>query len=134
MARHVSPRTPNAQRALVALATAGAALAAGAATASADSGEPAAGPAHTRVTSSDPVDPQAGARALTGSVGHVTGPVAGLRPNPLAGTGVDPLDNGVGTQVADFRPVSSTALTRPVAQAKSFGDVPVAGRATEAVR
>lgn len=84
MARHVSPRIPNAQRALVALATAGAALAAGAATACAAGGEPAAGPAHTRVTSSGPVGPQAGARALTGSVGHVTGPVAGLRPNPLA--------------------------------------------------
>ncbi|MEV5511404.1 hypothetical protein AB0L50_00405 [Streptomyces flaveolus] len=134
MARHVSPCIPNAQRALVALATAGAALATGAATACAAGGESAAGPAHTRVTSSGPVDPQAGARALTGSVGHVTGPVAGLRPNPLAGTGVDPLDNGVGTQVVDFRPVSSTALTRPVAQAKSLGAVPVAGRATEAVR
>ena len=135
MARHVSPpRIPNAQRALVALATAGAALAAGAATACAAGGEQAGPPAHPRVTSSGPVDPQAGARALTGSVGHVTGPVAGLRPNPLAGTGVDPLDNGVGTQVADFRPVSSTALTRPVAQAKSLGAVPVVGRATEAVR
>jgi hypothetical protein len=134
MARHISPRTPNVQRALVALATAGAALAAGAATASADSGEPAAGPAHTQVTASDPVDPQAGVRALTGSVGHATGPVADLRPNPLAGTGVDPLDNGVGTEVAGFRPVSSTALTRPVAQAKSVGAVPVVGRAAEALR
>jgi len=129
MARHVSPpRIPNAQRALVALATAGAALAAGAATACAAGGEPAAGPAHTRVTSSGPVGPQAGARALTGSVGHVTGPVAGLRPNPLAGTGVDPLDNGVGTQIADFKPVTSRDLTRPVAEADSLGSLPALGQ------
>ncbi|MFD8204048.1 hypothetical protein [Streptomyces sp. NPDC059701] len=134
MARHVSPHIPNARRALVVLATTGAALAAGAATASADGGGPAAGPARPRAASSDPVDPQAGVRALTGSVGFATGPVADLGPNPLAGTGVDPLDNGVGTQVADFRPVSSTELTRPVAQAQSVGAVPAVGRVTEALR
>ena len=52
------------------------------------------------------VDPQAGLEPLTGAVGHATGPVAGLKPNPLAGTGVDPLDNGVGTQLADFKPLT----------------------------
>ncbi|MFG3220239.1 hypothetical protein [Streptomyces sp. NPDC048185] len=72
--------------------------------------------------------------AVTGSVGHVAGPVAGLKPNPLAGTGVDPLDNGVGTQVADFRPVSSTEVTRPVAQAESLGAVPGVGGATGVLR
>ncbi|MER7773875.1 hypothetical protein ABTZ21_02545 [Streptomyces sp. NPDC096191] len=131
MARHAFPRTPHAQRALVALATAGAALAAGAATASADSGETIAGLAHTRPTSLGNIDPQAGAEALTGTVGYVTGPVSDLKPNPLAGTGVDPLDNGVGTKVADFQPLTSTALTGPVAQAESLGAVPVLGQATE---
>ncbi|MFE0203231.1 hypothetical protein [Streptomyces sp. NPDC058985] len=130
MARHASPRPPHAQRALIALATAGAALAAGAATASADSGETIAGLAHTRPTSLGNIDPQAGAEALTGTVGHVTGPVSGLKPNPLAGTGIDPLDNGVGTKVADFQPLTSTALTGPVAQAESLGAVPVLGQAT----
>ncbi|MCF2126031.1 hypothetical protein L1I79_06200 [Strepomyces sp. STD 3.1] len=130
MARHASPRPPHAQRALIALATAGAALAAGAATASADSGETIAGLAHTRPTSLGNIDPQAGAEALTGTVGYVTGPVSGLKPNPLAGTGVDPLDNGVGTKVADFQPLTSTALTGPVAQAESLGAVPVLGQAT----
>ncbi|KFG74031.1 hypothetical protein [Streptomyces mutabilis] len=134
MARHAYPRTPQAQRALIALATAGAALAAGAATASADSGETMAGPAHTRPTSLGDIDPQAGLRAVTGTVGHVTGPAADLKPNPLAGTGVDPLDNGVGTEVADFQPLTSTALTGPVAQARSVGSVPVVGQATELLR
>ncbi|GGQ05099.1 hypothetical protein ACFFKE_20055 [Streptomyces mutabilis] len=134
MARHAYPRTPHAQRALIALATAGAALAAGAATASADSGETMAGPAHTRPASLGDIDPQAGLRAVTGTVGHVTGPAADLKPNPLAGTGVDPLDNGVGTEVADFQPLTSTALTGPVAQARSVGSVPVVGQATELLR
>ncbi|KOX27759.1 MULTISPECIES: hypothetical protein [Streptomyces] len=135
MARHASPRTPHAQRALVALATAGAALAAGAATASAaDGGETIAGLAHTRPTSLGNIDPRAGLAAVTGTVGYVTGPVADLKPNPLAGTGVDPLDNGVGTKVADFQPLTSTALTGPVAQAESLGSVPVLGQVTELLR
>ena len=134
MARHAYPRTPHAQRALIALATAGAALAAGAATASADSGETAAGPAPTLPASLGDIDPQAGLRALTGTVGHVTGPAADLKPNPLAGTGVDPLDNGVGTKVADFQPLTSTALTGPVAQAQSLGSVPVVGQVTKLLR
>ncbi|MEU0334766.1 hypothetical protein [Streptomyces sp. NPDC006193] len=132
MARHSSPQHSTAQRALIALVTAGAALGAGAATASADDSVPVAGLAHAPVDLGD-ADPQAGARALTGAVGYVTGPVAGLKPNPLAGTGVDPLDNGVGTQVADFKPVSSRALTGPVAQAPSIGSVPVAGQVLTSV-
>ncbi|MFB6554550.1 hypothetical protein [Streptomyces sp. NPDC056405] len=134
MARHASPRTPHAQRALVVLATTGAALAAGAGAASADGGETIAGLAQTRPTSMGNIDPQAGLQAVTGMVGYVTGPVADLKPNPLAGTGVDPLDNGVGTKVADFQPLASTALTGPVAQAQSLGAVPVVGQVTELVR
>ncbi|MFE0804121.1 hypothetical protein [Streptomyces sp. NPDC058812] len=134
MARHASPRTPHAQRALVVLATAGAALGAGAVTAWAEGGETIAGLAHTRPTSMGNIDPQAGLQAATGMVGYVTGPVADLKPNPLAGTGVDPLDNGVGTKVADFQPLTSTALTGPVAQAQSLGGVPVAGQATQLLR
>ncbi|MFB9466236.1 hypothetical protein [Streptomyces cinereospinus] len=130
MARHDSPLTPTARRALAVLATAGAALSASVTPAAADSG-PFPGMVHTRPTSLGEIDPQAGAAALTGSVRHVAGPVAGLRPNPLAGTGVDPLDNGVDTQLADFRPVSSRSLTGPLSQARSIGSMPVAGRAAE---
>ncbi|MFE9994498.1 hypothetical protein [Streptomyces avermitilis] len=128
MARHASLPNPTARRALVALATAGAALGAGAATASAQAA-PVVDATHNRPAPTGAIDPQAGLRPLTGTVGYVTGPVEGLKPNPLAGTGVDPLDNGVGTQVADFKPLSSKALTGPLAQAPSVGSTPVLGRA-----
>jgi hypothetical protein len=127
MARHTSSQHPTAQRALVALAAAGAALGAGAATAHADAGSPVLD-VPWRPTSLGKVDPKAGLTALTGAVGYVTGPVAGLKPNPLAGTGVDPLDNGVGTQFADFKPVGSRMATAPLAQARSLGSVPVVGQ------
>ncbi|WP_055493331.1 hypothetical protein [Streptomyces sp. TP-A0356] len=133
MARHAYPKSPTARRTVVALATAGAALGAGAATASADSA-PVLDVMRTRPASLGDADPQAGLPALTGAVGHVTGPLAGLKPNPLAGTGADPLDNGVATQIADFKPLSSQTLTRPVAQAQSLGSVPVVGRVLRATR
>ncbi|MFI9174138.1 hypothetical protein [Streptomyces lincolnensis] len=127
MARHTSSPNPTAQRALAALATAGVALGAGAATAAADT-EPVVDVMRTRPTSLGSINPQAGLQSLTGTVGYVTGPVAGLKPNPLAGTGVDPLDNGIGTQLADFQPLTSQALTGPVAQAQSIGSLPVVGQ------
>ncbi|MFJ1734769.1 hypothetical protein [Streptomyces sp. NPDC088254] len=133
MARHASPKNPSGRRALVALATAGAALGVGAGTAAADTA-PGLNLAQTRPTSLGEVDPQAALAALTGAVGHATGPVADLKPNPLAGTGVDPLDNGVGTQVADFQPLTSQMLTGPVAQAESFGSMPVVGQAAGLLR
>ncbi|MBD9701913.1 hypothetical protein [Streptomyces caniscabiei] len=128
MARHSAPQNSTARRALLAAATAGVALGAGAGTAAAaDDTAPVVDVMRTRPTSLGKIDPQAGLQALTGTVGYVTGPVAGLKPNPLAGTGVDPLDNGVGTQLADFQPLTSTALTGPVAQAPSVGSIPLLG-------
>ncbi|CAL9298245.1 hypothetical protein [Streptomyces sp. SudanB182_2057] len=124
--RHASPQHSAAQRALVVLAAAGAALGAGAATASAAT-VPGTGVTYRPVDAGN-IDPEAGLRAVTGIVGYVTGPVTGLKPNPLAGTGVDPLDNGVGTQVADFQPVGTQTLTRPLAQARSLGSIPVLGQ------
>jgi hypothetical protein len=133
MARHAAPRTPTAQRALLraglALTTAGAALGAGAATAAADTA-PTADVVRAPSTSPGDVDPRTALQAPVEGVRQVTGAVAGLKPNPLAGTGVDPLDNSVGTQVADFKPVSSQMVTGPVAQAESVGSVPVVGQAT----
>ena len=67
-------------------------------------------------------------QAPGGVLPYGTGPVAGLKPNPLAGTGVDPLDNGVGTQLADFKPLTSKMLTGPLAQAPSIGSLPVVGK------
>ncbi|MDF3298230.1 hypothetical protein [Streptomyces tropicalis] len=126
MARHASPARPTARRALVVLATAGIAAGAGAASAAADALPLVGGHSGSVGT----LDPQRGLQALTGSVGYATGPVAGLKPNPLAGTGVDPLDNGVATQVADFKPIGSRMLTGPVTQAPSIGSIPVLGQAT----
>ena len=123
MPRPISPRTPTGLRALAVLATASVALGAATGTAAAATGEPVRDAARPR-----PAAPGAsGAQATLGSLPHVTGPVSGLRPNPLAGTGVDPLDNEVATQVADFRPLSSKELTGPVAQARSIGSIPVLG-------
>ncbi|WP_129307180.1 hypothetical protein [Streptomyces sp. L2] len=131
MARHTSSQHPVAQRALIALATAGAALGAGAATAHADSGAAELVNVPWRPTSLGNINPEAGLASLTGTAGYVTGPVAGLKPNPLAGTGVDPLDNGVGTQLADFKPVGSRMVTAPVAEAESVGEIPVVGSVTQ---
>jgi hypothetical protein len=129
MARFPAHQNPTARRALLALTTAGIAVGVGATAAAADT-EPVVDVVRTRPTSLGNVNPQAGVQALTGTVGYVTGPVAGLKPNPLAGTGVDPLDNGLATQVADFPPLATTMLTAPVAQAQSLGAVPVLGQAT----
>ncbi|MGW3423432.1 hypothetical protein [Streptomyces phaeochromogenes] len=129
MARFPAHQNPTARRALLALTTAGIAVGVGAASAAADT-EPVVDVVRTRPTSLGNVNPQAGVQALTGTVGYVTGPVAGLKPNPLAGTGVDPLDNGLATQVADFPPLATTMLTAPVAQAQSLGAVPVLGQVT----
>ncbi|MEU8688160.1 hypothetical protein [Streptomyces sp. NPDC048665] len=127
MARQHSPRPPVAPRALIALAAAGAALGAGAVTAHAESAAPPV-KVPSRPTSLGDFDPQAGLAVLAATVPYVTGPVAGLKPNPLAGTGVDPLDNGVGTQLADFKPVGTQTVTGPVAEAPSIGSLPGADR------
>ncbi|MGW3916379.1 hypothetical protein ACWEBX_33435 [Streptomyces sp. NPDC005070] len=131
MARHAAQRNTLARTTARIAATVGV-VAAGAAAATPAFAEtaPAVDAAHTRPASLGNLNPQAGLQALTGTVGYVTGPVEGLKPNPLAGTGVDPLDNGVGTQVADFKPLTSKALTGPVAQAQSIGGTPVVGQAT----
>ncbi len=130
MARHASSHNQTAQRALIALAATGAALGAGAATAAAEGAPVVDAVRMNPTTSLGQIDPQSGLAALTGSVGYVTGAVQGLKPNPLAGTGVDPLDNGVATQLSDFQPLTSQALTGPVAQAQSIGSIPVLGEAT----
>lgn len=127
MARHHSLQTSTGRRALAALATAGVALGAGAGSAAAASGGAAPEAARPRPASAGALDAESAVRGTLGSLPYVTGAVAGLKPNPLAGTGVDPLDNGVGTQLADFEPLTSRTVTAPVAQAPSVGSLPLAG-------
>jgi hypothetical protein len=126
MARLSASSPSTARRAVLAVTTAGLALGAGATTASADSAAP-ADLVNSRPTSFGRISPNAGLQALNGALGYVTGPIAGLKPNPLAGTGVDPLDNGIGTQLSDFQPLSSKMLTGPIAQAPSVGSIPLVG-------
>ncbi|MFF1694206.1 hypothetical protein ACFVXC_11350 [Streptomyces sp. NPDC058257] len=58
------------------------------------------------------------------------GPIKDLKLNPLAGTGSDPLDNAVGTKIADFKPVSTAPLTAPLTSGGSLSELPVVGQAT----
>lgn len=57
-------------------------------------------------------------------------PVTHLRLDPLAGTGTDPLDNAVGTQIADFKPVSTALVTDPLTSGGALKDLPVVGQVT----
>ncbi|WP_267246187.1 hypothetical protein [Streptomyces sp. PR69] len=111
MARHAAPR--NQRRALLragltVAAAAGAVLGAGS-TAHAAKTDLSEGLAH----------------ALPGALG----PVKSLQLDPLANTGVDPLDNAVGTQVADFPSVSTALATDPVTKGGSLGTLPLVGQA-----
>ncbi|MFF6773743.1 hypothetical protein ACFY8W_09275 [Streptomyces sp. NPDC012637] len=67
-----------------------------------------------------------GAAALEG-LGHGVAPLTQLQLDPLANTGVDPLDNGLGTQVADFKPVGTNLVTDHVTKGGALADLPVAG-------
>ncbi|MFI0784659.1 hypothetical protein ACH4Q6_03545 [Streptomyces lydicus] len=130
MPSHARPRTGRVPRTLLraglAVSAAGAALTAGgAATASA---APAPAPAHG-------TDTGATASALTGALLHSVaggvGPVKNLQLDPLANTAVDPLANAVATQVADFKPVSTTLVTGPLSRGAALRDVPLVGLATK---
>lgn len=68
-------------------------------------------------------------QSVTGALGNGIGPVKNLTLDPLSNTSVDPLDNALGSQVADFKPVSTAAVTGPVTQGGSLATLPVAGTA-----
>ncbi|GAA3374737.1 hypothetical protein GCM10020367_39790 [Streptomyces sannanensis] len=68
------------------------------------------------------------AQGVLDGVAYAITPVKTLRLNPLAKTGADPLDNTVGTQVADFQQVSTAAATGPLAQGAALKDLPVVGQ------
>ncbi|MEU6663603.1 hypothetical protein [Streptomyces sp. NPDC046821] len=133
MARHTAKKSSAGRRALLraglTLTAAGAALGGGAVTAGA--AEPAATPLASPVGD---LDAAAAGGAVTGALHDATSgglaPVKHLKLNPLAGTGVDPLDNVVGTQVADFKPVSTAVATGPLSKGGALADLPVVGQVT----
>ncbi|UYQ64046.1 hypothetical protein [Streptomyces peucetius] len=74
--------------------------------------------------------PPAPLGAVTGLVGNSVSGVSELKSlqlHPLANTSVDPLDNTVGTQVADFKPVSTAIATDHITKGQALEDLPVAG-------
>jgi hypothetical protein len=83
-----------------------------------------AGAAVSGVTSAVPT------QYVTGALAAGIAPVRDLQLDPLANTAVDPLDNALGTQVADFKPVSTAILTAPVTSGGSLGTLPVVGPVT----
>ncbi|MFI8827549.1 hypothetical protein [Streptomyces sp. NPDC053431] len=126
MARHAQSRTPGRSALLKAgltVTAAGAALLGAGAAAQAVEGVGVPLPADS-LTQVD------GAAALEG-VGHGVAPLTQLQIDPLANTGVDPLDNGLGTQVADFKPVGTNMATDLVTRGGALADLPVAGPLTQ---
>ncbi|WP_052864056.1 hypothetical protein [Streptomyces niger] len=113
-------------RAGLAVSVAGAALAAGASTATAADGK--SKPASLE-------DIKAATSSTVGALQQATssglGTVKSLHLNPLSGTGSDPLDNAVGTQIADFKPFSTAALTAPLSHGAALGQLPVVGPVTQ---
>lgn len=77
---------------------------------------------------------QAAGNAVAGALGQSLqsgiAPVTHLRLDPLAGTGTDPLDNTVGTQVADFKPLTTGLVTDPLTSGGALKDLPVVGQLT----
>ncbi|MFJ4919791.1 hypothetical protein [Streptomyces sp. NPDC088725] len=132
MARHAAPTPPRRAllRAGLTVTAAGAVLGLAGTAAQAAPASPLA------VSDIDSPLPGAGTAAvngLTGAVGYSLDPITKLKLNPLAHTGVDPLDNAVGTQVADFKPVSTASLTAPLTDGAALSDLPVVGGVTKLV-
>ncbi|MEU0135352.1 hypothetical protein ABZ172_15205 [Streptomyces sp. NPDC006296] len=136
MARHAlsKPRNRTLLRAGLTLTALGAAIGAGGTAAQA---APLPAPAATGADTADgtlAAVRETAAPALTSALGYglvgAVKPVTDLQLDPLAGTGVDPLDNAVGTQVADFKPVTTALVTDPLTSGAALGDLPVVGEVT----
>ncbi|GAA2441286.1 hypothetical protein ACFPFX_06055 [Streptomyces mauvecolor] len=131
MGHHEAPKAARTLRHRALLRAGLTVTAAGAALAGAGSAAQAAPVADAPVVGHNAManDLAAGAQGAAGAVGYAVAPAKSLRLDPLANTGVDPLDNGVGAKVADFRPVSTTMATSPVASGGALKDLPVTGQA-----
>lgn len=137
-ARHArsTPRSPLPRalwRAGLTVSAAGAALAIGGA-AGANAASPEAAPVaapddsagHTGHQAPRP-EGQAVADVLPGTVANVLRPVTDLQLDPYAGTAIDPLANTVGTQIADFRAIDTSAVTGPLSDGAALSDLGVIG-------
>ncbi|WP_407564916.1 hypothetical protein [Streptomyces sp. 184] len=149
MGQHASRSSSRTQRALLRAgliaAAAGSALAAGGAAGAAAAAPADGAPAAPRtaldklrelkVGDENRIDASEAAAALTGVAQGLDttrqtalGPLTALQLNPLARTGSDPLDNSVGTAVGENgAPVSTAAVTGPLAEGASLSELPTAG-------
>lgn len=123
-ARHARSSRSSHSRGLVRVGltvSAGAAIVAGGAGAA--NAAPTAGPrAELGVTSIDAATAGMDTALGTSSEGALRS-LEALKLNPLAGTGSDPFANAVGTQVADFQPMSTSALTEPLTNGGALQDL-----------
>ncbi|WP_433546019.1 hypothetical protein ACQPZG_13310 [Streptomyces sp. CA-294286] len=132
--RHAAPRPPRRSllRAGLTVTAVGAALTAGAGAAQAAPGAAALPAGVGQLVDDTEVAPTAGqalAGALTHSAAGGLGPAKNVQLDPLAGTSADPLNNTIGTQLADFQPVHTGLVTAPLANGGALKDLPVAGQA-----
>ncbi|WP_407550230.1 hypothetical protein QOM21_14045 [Streptomyces sp. Pv4-95] len=129
MASHVRSKPSRFPRALLraglVVSAAGAALAAGGAAGAQAAPTPSADNSGGRAA--------ALADAVLDTAGGSIATAKNLQLNPLANTPVDPLSNSVGTQIADFKPVSTAAATGPLSEGAALKDLPVVGEATQAL-
>ncbi|MFB7912475.1 hypothetical protein [Streptomyces sp. NPDC056061] len=132
MARHAlkTSRRRTLLRAGLTVTAVGAALGAGGAAAQ-------AAPLPVASATGTDSNPEAAGHAVTGALGQSlrsgVAPITHLKLDPLAGTGTDPLNNAVGTQVADFEPISTTLVTDPLTSGGALKDLPVVGQAVQAL-
>jgi hypothetical protein len=136
MARHAAPRTARRKALLKAgltVTAAGAAVFGAGAVAQAAPAPTPAAPAADGGLAGLPqlvgtlTGGDSGTGAALGGVGKGLAPVTKLKLNPLAGTGVDPLDNGIGTQIADFKPIGTDLVTGHLTQGGAIAGLPVVG-------
>ncbi|WHM36979.1 hypothetical protein [Streptomyces sp. BPTC-684] len=73
---------------------------------------------------------QAAPGDLPAGLSNSLAPAKTLSLNPLAKTPVDPLGNAVGTQIADFKPISTAIATAPLHESGALKDFPAIGTAT----
>ncbi|MEU8541885.1 hypothetical protein AB0C52_18175 [Streptomyces sp. NPDC048717] len=134
MARHAAPRTSRRSALLKAgltVTAAGAAVfGAGAAAQAAPADGGMAGVGQTLDTLTGGAG---GTGASLAGAGKGLASVTNLQLDPLANTGVDPLDNGLGTQVADFQPVGTQLVTDHLTRGGAIADLPLAGPLTQSL-
>ncbi|MBZ4320552.1 hypothetical protein [Streptomyces huiliensis] len=127
-ARHALRPSPSSRARARPLVRTGLTLTAGAALAVAGAGEASARPSNTAQAQLGAIDLGAAAEGvrigLQKSVEPLVPVLRMLPVNPLARTGSDPLNNAIGTQVGDFKPVSTRALTGSLSDGGKVQDIP----------